>query len=72
MQEIFFTILVIWVLFRIFGRTSVAHNYTFTQNNYHKNEEKKREEVRIEHIEGKDKKKKNDDDGEYVDYEEVK
>ena len=71
MQEIFFTILVIWILFRIFGRASVAHNYTFTQNNYHKNEEKKKPEVRIDHIEGKSQGKKNDD-GEYVDYEEVK
>jgi hypothetical protein len=75
MQEIVFTIIVVWVLFRIFGSTSVAHNYTFTQNNYTKTEEKKKEDVKIDFIPPKrdvKDRKDNDDEGEYVDYEEVK
>lgn len=71
MQEIFFTILVIWVLFRIFGRASSSSTYTFTQNNYHKKEEKASNDVKIEHI-GKKSDRKKDDDIEDVDYEEVK
>lgn len=72
MQEIFFTILVIWVLFRIFGRASAVTNYTFNQNNYRPKEEKK-PDVKIEYIPGKEKNKKKDgDEGEYTDYEEIK
>jgi hypothetical protein len=73
MQEIFFTILVVWILFRIFGRAKVAHTYTFTQNNYNKPEEKKKEDVKVDYIPpAGGQKKKDGDDGEYVDYEEVK
>ena len=73
MQEIFFTILVIWILFRIFGRTSFTTTYTFNQNNYHPREEKKKDDVKIDHIPRKDEqKKKGGDEGEYTDFEEIK
>ena len=74
-KEIFFTIVVIWILFRIFGRKiTVVHNHnTFTQNNYDK-EEKRKEDVKIDYVPKKDQKKGpgKDDEGEYIDFEEVK
>jgi hypothetical protein len=75
MQEIFFTILVIWILFRLLGRASATSSttYTFTQNNYQKQEEeKKKDDVKIDYIPGKGEKKKGGDEGEYTDYEEIK
>lgn len=69
MQEIFFTILVIWVLFKIFGSVQVK-TYTFNQNNYN-NQKKQEGEVKVE-SQGKVSSKARDDRGEYVDFEEVK
>lgn len=48
------------------------NTYTFTQNNYHPKEEKKKEDVKIDYIPGKEKSKKGGDEGEYTDYEEIK
>lgn len=75
-KEIIFTVIVIWVLFRLFGRrvTVVHHHNTFTQNNYSKQEEKRKEEVKIDYIPEKNPQKERDkgSEGEYVDFEEVK
>ena len=73
MQEIFFTILVIWLLFKIFGGRARVQTFTFnqTQNHDHYNDVKKDGKVEVTHIPGKKDKKQNDQ-GEYVDYEEVK
>ncbi len=66
MQEIFFTILVIWILFRVFGNTRV---YVF--NNTSKPKEEKREgKVKVDHIPPKEKSK--GPEGDYVDFEEIK
>lgn len=73
MQELFFTLLIIWILFKIFGKGMIKQqSFTYTQNNYNKPEEKKKEgEVKVAYI--KDKKQKDTlEDGEYVDYEEIK
>lgn len=73
MQELFFTLLTIWVLFKIFGKSMVKHqSFSYTQNNYNKTEEKEGE-VKMPYIKDKNKKqKKNSEEGEYVDYIEIK
>ena len=68
MQEIFFTILVIWILFRVFGSRTV--NHVFTVKTDQPKEEKKEGEIKVDYIPPKEKPKA--DGGEYVDFEEVK
>ena len=70
MKDIFFTILIVWVLFRILSRGK-----GFVNNFSGNNNENKKGEISIDQISNKQdkKKKKNDvDDGDYVDYEEIK
>lgn len=67
MKDVFFTILIIWIIFRIFGRVKVINPQNFSQ----REDRKKEGEVRIDKVPGK-KKYRNDDDGEYIDYEEIK
>jgi hypothetical protein len=76
-KEIFFTIVVIWILFRLLGRRATVvhhHHNTFNQNNFSGQEEKRSEDVKIDYVPGKDdrKGKGKDEGGEYVDYEELK
>ena len=70
MADVFYTILIIWILWRIFGRstikTHVIHHHQYSQSNH------KEGEVRITQDKKSDTKKKNDDEGDYVDFEEVK
>jgi len=74
MQEIFFTILVIWILFRVLnsGTWSNKRTVNFTQNNFNQQESPKKEgETKITYIpENKTGKPPRDD--EYVDFEEIK
>jgi hypothetical protein len=72
MRDIFFTLLIIWVLFRIFGKARIVHSsFTNVQNNYPPPEEKKKEgEIKVERI--SEKKKNPDNNVEDVDYEEIK
>ena len=78
MQEVFFTILVIWILFKILGGTSSSRTFTFnTTYQYPKNDSAKKEgEVKIDSSTapktGPKKHTFNKDAGEYVDYEEIK
>jgi hypothetical protein len=67
MADVFYTILVVWVLWKIFGRSSVKtqvfhHHYTET---------KKEGEIKISKVPDA-RKKSPDSEGEYTDYEEVK
>lgn len=73
MQEFFFTLLIIWILFKIFGKGMIKHqSFTYTQNNYNKPEERKKEgEIKVDYIPNK-KQKGIKEDGEYIDYEEIK
>jgi len=73
MQEFFFTLLVIWLFFRIFNKGSLTKSIIINnQNHYHKEEEKKKEgEVKVELVPDKNKKDRSKE-GEYIDYEEVK
>ena len=74
MQEIFFTILVVWILFRLLNGSSLGSKRTvnFTQNNFNQKESPKKEgETKITYIpENKTGKPPRDED--YVDFEEIK
>ncbi len=67
MRDLFFTILAIWVLWRIFESLKISK--TFNNDIY--DEKKKEGEVSVDYMPPK-KKDKDDNDGEYVDYEEIK
>ncbi|MEW6468139.1 MAG: hypothetical protein AB1458_04405 [Bacteroidota bacterium] len=72
MQEIFFTILVIWLLFRIFGSASVR-TVIFNQSPRHSSSEQKKEgETTITSSGPNRQKSPSAEAGEYIDYEEVK
>lgn len=73
MQEVFFTILVIWILFRIFNSGSFGskRNVNFTQNNYNQKESPKEGETKITYT-PKNKTGKPPRDEDYVDFEEIK
>ena len=72
MQEIFFTILIIWILFRLFNSSSVGSKRTvnFTQNNFDHKETPKEGETKITYNPNSKSKKQNED-GYYVDFEDM-
>jgi hypothetical protein len=63
MQEFILTLVVIFVLFKVFGRPTVIN---FNQHNHQKPDGK------IKVTASNNKKNHSNDDGEYVDYEEIK
>jgi hypothetical protein len=65
MRDVFYTILVVWLLYRIWEAFTPKKN--FQQPNHSK---KKEGEVTIENM--NQKKNSSEDKGDYVDYEEVK
>lgn len=73
MRDLFFTILAIWIVYRIWNGIQIANARNFNGRN---ESEKKAGNVSVDYIPPK--KSKNDpdnyrdDDGEYVDYEDVK
>jgi hypothetical protein len=67
MADIFYTILIAWVLWRIFGGSSVKTQVF----HHHYSQPKKEGEVKVSGISAPPK-KASDNQGEYVDYEEVK
>lgn len=71
MRDIVWTVILVWLVWRIydaFKSVSKSHTSSGTQNNYH---QQKEGEVKID--KNVDLKSHfNDNDGEYVDYEEVK
>jgi hypothetical protein len=75
MQEFFYTILAIWLIWRIFGAFSnskkerASNSYSQTNNNYYHTPESG--EVKMQQAPKKDQ-KKNPYDDDYVDYEEIK
>ena len=68
MADVFYTILVVWVLWRIFGGSS-AKTQQFNQHNY---TQPRRPEGEVKITSQKKSEKGSRDDGEYVDYEEIK
>jgi len=65
MQEFILTLVVIFVLFKVFGRPNVIH---FNQHHHNHREP----EGKINVTSSKNKNNHQKDDGEYVDYEEIK
>lgn len=63
MQEFILTLVVIFVLFKVFGR---AHVINFNQHNHHQDNGK------IKITPRNSKNNRSNDEGEYVDYEEIK
>lgn len=72
MRDIFYTILIIWIVWRIFNSIS---NYKAKQStastNFSSNKKPTDSQTKVDYIPPV-KKKINDDEGEYVDYEEIK
>jgi hypothetical protein len=68
MADIFYTVLIIWVLWRMFGGTTKA--YVFHKH-HHAPPQKREGDVSVTHKK-EEKKNKPDDGGEYIDYEEIK
>lgn len=75
MQEFFFTILAIWVIWRLFssfsGSKSSSTNYNQTNNNFYSEPKKQEGEIRIEKKTSAESKIP-PTEGEYVDYEDIK
>jgi hypothetical protein len=65
MQEFILTLVVIFVLFKVFGRSNVIHF-----NQHHHNHQSNNGEIKIKPHNSKN--KRSNDEGEYVDYEEIK
>jgi hypothetical protein len=66
MADIFYTILIAWVLWKIFGRTSVK-THIF---HHHYSQGKKEGDIKVSKI-SDPQKKSSDNKGDYIDYEEV-
>ena len=75
MQEFFFTVLAIWVVWKLFSAFSSDNSRPRTTNNFHTENHyhstRQEGEITIKNA-GKSNAKKQGDDGEYVEYEEIK
>ena len=79
MQEFFYTILAIWVIWKIFGafsrsgekKTSQQYYQQTNHHHHHHYQNPSQGQVRVEET-AKPKSPKSHDDGEYVDFEEIK
>ncbi|HEX8517093.1 MAG TPA: DUF4834 family protein [Bacteroidia bacterium] len=71
MKDVFYTILVVWILWRIIQSISSmkTRQASSSRSNY---TQRKQGETTVNYIPPKSKNKKDDDEGEYVDYEEIK
>ena len=69
MADVFYTILIAWVLWRIFGGFSLKANIPPRQNN---TQQRKHEGDVTISSDKKNNKRNSNDEGEYVDYEEIK
>jgi hypothetical protein len=65
MQEFILTLVIIFVLFKVFGRPNVIHF-----NQHHHNHQKPDGKIKVTATNNKN--KPSSDEGEYVDYEEIK
>ena len=71
MQEFLFTVIAIIILFRLFKGSVVVYKNQQHFHNPYQQQQKREGEITIEETQKK-KNNKNKDDGEYVDYEEIK
>lgn len=74
MQEFILTLVIVFVLFRIFisNSSSSRGSFNFIQNNYNQKQDKREEVGKVSINKPDSNPSKNKDIGEYVDYEEVK
>jgi hypothetical protein len=75
MKDVLVGIILLWVLWKIFGGRTVIHKYTFnqnTQNNTQGHDRSKEGQIKVEKDAPKKARKLDDQAGEYVDYEEIK
>jgi hypothetical protein len=71
MLKFIFTLIVIWVLFKIFGNTKVYH-FHHTQQRPPEEAYKPDGKITIKKTDDASSKNNKNDDGEFVDYEEIK
>lgn len=72
MKDVLVGLIIIYVLWKLFGGRAVVHRYTFNQHN-HQNQERPREgEIKVENEKAGKKGRLKEEAGEYVDYEEIK
>lgn len=72
MKDVFYTLLIVWLVWRVMNSVS---NYNAKKNNptHHFSGEKEKEPGSVTiNTQSNSRKKTNDDDGDYVDFEEVK
>jgi hypothetical protein len=75
MQEFILTLVVAFILFRVFRTNVTVYNFNGQQPNQHKQsppQQKPEGKITIDKQPFSTKKKNNDDEGEYVDYVEIK
>lgn len=70
MKDVFYTILVVWIIWKIMNSVNVIRSGQAATNRPHENS-KRQGETTIDYVPPAGKNKHNDE-GEYVDYEEIK
>jgi hypothetical protein len=68
MKDVFYTVLVVWIIWRVLNSVNV---YRSKQSNAQQPPSRKEGETTVDYV-PPTKKTINDDEGEYVDYEEIK
>ncbi len=72
MKDILVGLIILWVLYKIFGGQTIVQRYTVNQHHTHHYNRSQEGKVTVEKKVEQKKTKSSDQDGEYVDYEEVK
>jgi hypothetical protein len=72
MKDVLVSFIFMWILWKIFGGRTVVHRYTVNQNHTHTYNAPKAGEVKVEKEAPKKPSKLSSDEGEYIDYEEIK
>ncbi len=71
LQEFILTLVVFYVLFKVFGQSSSRSNFT-QHNTYHHHHRDNEGEVSVKTTPQSKKSRKKGDEGEYIDFEEIK
>jgi hypothetical protein len=72
MKDILVGIILLWVVWKIFGGRTVINKYTFNQDNSQRYDRSKEGQIKVEKDAPKKTRKLDDQAGDYVDYEEIK
>jgi hypothetical protein len=71
MKDVFYTILVVWIIWKVINSVNTMRSKQAASVR-HDNQTKRPGETTVEYVPPKNKKKDDNDEGEYVDYEEIK